>query len=91
VFVPALKVLAGIAQQKATGGHQIAALIATVLERSLENHGDGDLGVLFFESAILRASRANRIRDHPSGTLRHHARGQPAGPTNRLSTTHHPV
>jgi hypothetical protein len=79
VFMPALKMLAGIAEQKRTRCHQLAAIGGTVLEASRRNHRNRYPRVLFFERTILWTGGTDDIFYQPAIALCQPARCWVAG------------
>ncbi len=80
VFVPALKTLAGIAEQQGSRRHQFVRRsravwrVGAVLKAACRHDSDGHSRVLFFKRAVSRAGSADHIGNSPAAALRDDAR-----------------
>jgi hypothetical protein len=74
VFMPALEILARVAEKKRPWRHQLATPCGPILKASRRNDCDGDMRVPLFERAILRTGSTDHILDRPTIALGQHAR-----------------
>jgi hypothetical protein len=66
--------LAGVAEQNGTGRHQILPGSPTVMKRTGRDDSYGKAGVPLFKRQVLRAGRADHVRNGPSAALRENVR-----------------
>jgi hypothetical protein len=68
VLVPALELVATVAEKERAGKHQFGAGVPAVLETARRDDGDGHRGVFFLERSIQRPGGAQNIGRRPAWT-----------------------